>query len=95
MDFGQLFNTILDLIVGLLMIIPQFINWVLVQLVDLLLLMWPSSTALGLPSVVDLLNQVAAAYPFFPWGTIAQALTIGLGLLGLVAIWKVVDLVWP
>lgn len=95
MDFGKLFNTILDLIVQLLMIIPQFINWCLVQLVDLLLAIWPSSAAIGIPGVPDLLGRVAQAAPFFPWGTLAQSVTVALGLLGVVAIWKAVALIWP
>ncbi|MNK97081.1 hypothetical protein D3C87_1173970 [compost metagenome] len=95
MDFGKLFNTLLDLVVDLLMLIPKFINWALVQLIDLLLAIMPSSASLGIPTIGTLLGNAAGAFPFFPWSVVAQALSITLPVLTGVLIWKAVDLLWP
>ena len=95
MDFGKLFNTILDLVVQVLLLIPKFINWCLVQIIDLLFLMWPTSASLGIPTVASILDQAVASFPLFPWSVVAHLFGISVALLGGVMIWKAFAALWP
>lgn len=72
----------------------QLANWAIDRIIDLLLVIWPSSSSLGIPSVLGMISGLSARYPWAPWGVVLQAVGFGLSFLGGVLIWKVFALLW-
>lgn len=92
---GQAILELMQFILDLVLVVPKFVNWVLVALVELLLAIMPTSSGLGIPMPSTLLNSAAAAYPFFPWSIVADLFGVGLSVLGGVLAWKAFAAIWP
>lgn len=82
-------------ILDIILLLPKLINWILVALIDLLLGMWPSSQALGIPTVAEMLTSVSTSFPFFPWSIVAHLFGVVVLLLGAILVVKAVKIFWP
>ncbi|HEY9758735.1 MAG TPA: hypothetical protein V6C97_26445 [Oculatellaceae cyanobacterium] len=82
-------------IIDILMKLPALVNWLICRLIDLVLAVWPSSSTLGIPNVVTLINDAQTQFSFFPWFLFNDVFACAILYLGAILIVKAIKIIWP